>query len=56
LSHSKKNHNEEIDTSDAGQLKLQFNMDVNGNTSSVSADFEPGLKPIEFSKKEKKLP
>ena len=46
---------EEIDTSDAGQLKLQFNMDVNGNTSSVSADFEPGLKPIEFSKKEKEV-
>jgi len=50
-----KDPQEGIDTSDAGQLKFQFNMDVNGNISSASAGFEPALKPIEFSRKEKEV-
>src|SRR5437016_2252790 len=50
-----KDPQEGIDTSDAGELKLQFNMDVSGNISFVSAGFEPTLKPIEFTRKEKEV-
>jgi CubicO group peptidase (beta-lactamase class C family) len=50
-----KDPEEGIDTSDAGQLKIQFNMDVNGNIQSASAAFEPTLKPIEFYRKEKEV-
>ena len=51
-----KDPEEGIDTSDTGQLKAQFNMDVNGNIQSVSAAFEPALKPIEFIRREKEIP
>ena len=44
-----------IDTSDAGQLKIQFNMDVNGNIQSALMALEASLKPIEFNKKEKEV-
>ena len=44
-----------IDTSGTGQLKAQFNMDVNGSIQSVSAAFEPTLRPIEFTRKEKEI-
>ena len=44
-----------IDTSDTGQLKAQFNMDVNGSIQPVSAAFERTLKPIEFTRKEKEI-
>lgn len=50
-----KDPEEGIDTSDEGQLKLQFNMDINGNINSISAGFEPSLKPIEFTRKEKEV-
>lgn len=50
-----KDPEEGIDTSDAGQLKIQFNMDVNGNIQSAAAAFEPTLKPIEFTRKEKEV-
>jgi CubicO group peptidase (beta-lactamase class C family) len=50
-----KDPEEGIDTSDAGQLKIQFNMDVNGNIQSALMGLEPSLKPIEFNKKEKEI-
>jgi hypothetical protein len=50
-----KDPEEGIDTSDAGQLKIQFAMDVNGNIQSAAAAFEPTLKPIEFARKEKEV-
>jgi len=50
-----KDPQEGIDTSDAGQLKIQFNMDVNGNIQSALMALEPSLKPIEFDKKEKEV-
>jgi len=50
-----KDPEEGIDTSDAGQLKVQFNMDINGNIQSASMAFEPTLKPIEFARKEKEV-
>jgi CubicO group peptidase (beta-lactamase class C family) len=50
-----KDPEEGIDTSDAGQLKIQFNMDVNGNIQSALMALEPSLKPIEFDKKEKEV-
>ena len=45
-----KDPEEGIDTSDAGQLKIQFNMDVNGTIQSALMALEPALKPIEFNK------
>jgi CubicO group peptidase (beta-lactamase class C family) len=50
-----KDPEEGIDTSDAGQLKIQFNMDVNGNIQSTLMALEPSLKPIQFDKKEKEV-
>ena len=50
-----KDPEEGIDTSDAGQLKIQFNMDVNGTIQSALMALEPALKPIEFNKKEKEV-
>ena len=45
---------EGIDTTEGG-MKIQFNMDLNGDISSISAAFELGLKPIEFTRTEKEL-
>ena len=50
-----KDPEEGIDTSDAGQVKVQFNMDLNGNIQSASMAFEPTLKPIEFVRKDKEV-
>lgn len=50
-----KDPEEGIDTSDAGQLKAQFNMDVNGNIQSASMAFEPALKPIDFTRNEREV-
>ncbi|MBD0332551.1 MAG: serine hydrolase [Chitinophagaceae bacterium] len=46
---------EGIDTSDAADLKIQFNTDVNGDIYSISAGFEPSLRPIELIKKAKEV-
>ena len=50
-----KDPREGIDTSAGGQLKIQFNMDINGDINSASAAFEPTLKAIEFMRKEKEV-
>ena len=51
-----KDPQEGIDTSDENPLKVQFNMNIDGNINSISVGFEPTLKPIEFTRKEKEVP
>ncbi len=46
---------EGLDTTDAGQLKFQFNTDVNGEIAGMLAGLEASLKPIEFTKKQKEV-
>ncbi len=46
---------EGIDTSDAPDFKFQFITDLNGNISAFRTMFEPGLQPIEFTRKEKEV-
>lgn len=42
-----------IDTADGSPLKLQFNLDINGNIDNATAQFEPTTKPIEFTRSAK---
>ena len=45
-----KDAKEGIDTSDAGPVKIQFQMNAAGDIESLTVPFEAGLKPIIFTK------